>query len=482
MHEIPKLCPLVLLVGLTWPLGSAFAQTNTSTAFRFPEEGGPLPRAETPEGGVERNLNEVPGGPCDRTLAPGEKRPAECLEAEKSPEKVEKGGEPPGPEQRAPSVEAEAADCERNPNSVNCPAEVARGSEWRKKLAFSYDGYVKVIAETIQTDQTGIISGRNNGFRLGNARLGFLAMYDNNLRAYISIDASVGNNEDINFINNTNQTLTVGPRDAYLAYDITRHASVRVGRFKAPYDISILQDEGGRIFIDLPVETRGVDPTQGFLTVGLRQDREIGVMLHRERLGFTKDGFDLGYALALTNGRTEEVVLNDNNQLAGFARFSLYWGSVINVNVGGFTDTVTVGSQPNLFDQEVKGFEASAVVRIADLRLEGQYLIQRTDFQTTGEPHVNSQGFHAQASYRFTSGCLTGFEAAYRFAFYDPNQRFSVRQVNEHTLGVSYYLVTLPLRVTANYTFAGEPNGGFLAGSDGLISNNRFAGLLQFNF
>src|SRR5262249_37035276 len=146
----------------------------------------------------------------------------------------------------------------------------------------------------------------------------------------------------------------------------------------------------------------------------------------RERLGFSSTGFDLGYALALTNGKTENMALNDNNQLAGFARFTIYLGKFLQLNLGGFTDTQTSGTQPNLFATEVKGAEASLVIKLADLRLEGQYLIQRSDFQTTGEPHVNAQGFHAQASYRFSTSFLAGFEIAYRFSYFDPNHRFDI--------------------------------------------------------
>jgi hypothetical protein len=405
----------------------AFAQgTRTSTGIQFPEEGGPLPREQMPEGGAEP------------VIKPPLVKP------------------PPAGE----------IDCELNPTSQRCVA-TPRTPDFRSKFHYSFDGYLKVIAEWIQSDAAAPYVGQNGGFRIGNARLGFLAAYEDNLRAYISIDATITDDTDINTVN---APLAVGPRDAFFAYDLSRHAGLTVGRFKAPFDLSTLQDEGGRIFIDTPVESRGINAQQGFPLVGLTQDRQMGLMLARERLGLSSDGFDIGYAIALTNGRTTNLSLNDNNRPAGYSRFSFYWGRWFTVNLGGFTDTRTTGMQPNLFDEEYKGAEASAVAYLADLRLEAEGIIQRADYPTAGAPHVNSYGTHAQASYRFL-----GFEAAYRYAFYRPNHRFEVQDVTEHTFGLSYYASSLPLRFTVNGTLVHNEPGR-------QINNNRIGAMTVMNF
>jgi hypothetical protein len=335
------------------------------------------------------------------------------------------------------------------------------------KLRFTFDGYLKIIAEVVENDPLSSFIGRNDGFRVGNARVGIKAAYGTDLFAYISLEASVPRTDDFN---QPNAELTVGPRDLFLNYLLSKHAEISLGRFKAPYDLGELEPEGDRVFIDAPLETRGVSPTQGFELPGMRQGRQIGVMIHRDRLRLSEDGFDVGYALALTNGRTESFALNDNDRPAGFARFSFYFGNWVELNLGGFTDTRTTGELPNLFDEEVKGAEGSLVVRLGDLRLEGQILYQRTTFPTAGTPRVNAVGFHGQWSYRWW-----GLEAAYRFSYYDPNQRFDIDAVNEHTLGLSYYVGEVPLRFTLNATLAQEQRGR-------EVENNRIGLLAQYNF
>src|SRR5262249_44363412 len=142
---------------------------------------------------------------------------------------------------------------------------------------------------------------------------------------------------------------------------------------------------------------------------------------------------------------------------AGYARFSFFWGEWVELNVAGFTDTRTTGDLPNLFEEESRGGELSLVVHLGDLRLEAQGLYQQTTFPTSAAAKVVARGFHAQWSYR-----IWGLEAAYRFAFYDPNDNDSrlhdkdIDSVWEHTLGISYYMRKLPLRFSLNATLAGE--------------------------
>lgn len=401
----------------------AEAGTRSSTSgMTFPEDSGVLPRASMPEGSAEQR---PPVNPADR-------------EADKT--RKEESATIVGPRD---------------------------ATDWRSRLSMSWEGYLKVIAEGIESDPKSPFVGRNNGFRVGNARLGFTAMYEKNLHAFISLEATAENAEDLN---SPNSTFAPGPRDMYLGYDFARAATVRLGRFKTPYDIGELQEESGRIFIDTPVESRGIGPTQGYQLEGMRQDRQIGLMIKSERVGLSDGGFDIGYAVALTNGRTLNFSLNDNNSLAAFARLSLLYGSWVTFNLAAFVDTRTKGAQPNLFDEDWKGGEASLILRLMDLRLEGQLLIQKADFSTTGAPTVTAKGFHAQASYRYA-----GFEPAYRFAYYDPNDLDGIFKVNEHTLGLSYYFAALPLRFTVNVTLAGEEPAR-------RLKNNRLAAMAQFNF
>ena len=321
-----------------------------------------------------------------------------------------------------------------------------------------------MVGELVQDDAL-LSIGRNDGFRLGNVRLGLRAAYNQDLYGYVSIDAAVAQVEDAD---DANADLAVGLRDAYLAYAFAPAAAVQLGRFKPPYDLGNLESTGARVFIDEPIESRGVLRTQGIEAPGMGPGRQIGLMLHAPRVGLSDDGFDHGYALAITNGDTGDRVFNDNDHFAGFARVSFLYGDVVTLSAGGFIDTRTSGRQPDLFEDRVIAAEGSLIVKIADLRVEGQFLLQHYDPLTAGTPAYFGFGAHAQWSYR-----LWGFEPAYRFAWFEPNSEGTLDVVQEHTLALSYYLTDLPLRVSLNGTFAFEERE---------VDNHRAALLVQYSF
>lgn len=334
----------------------------------------------------------------------------------------------------------------------------------KSPLTLEWGGYLRVVGELVQDDAL-LSIGRNDGFRLGNVRLGLRAAYNQDLYGYVSIDAAVAQVEDAD---DANADLAVGLRDAYLAYAFAPSATVQLGRFKPPYDLGNLESTSARVFIDEPIESRGVLRTQGIEAPGMGPGRQMGLMLHSPRVGLSEDGFDLGYALAITNGDTGDRVFNDNDHFAGFARVSFLYGDVVTLSAGGFIDTRTSGRQPDLFEDRVIAAEGSLIVKIADLRVEGQFLLQHNDPLTAGTPAYFGFGAHAQWSYR-----LWGFEPAYRFAWFEPNSEGTLDVVQEHTLGLSYYLTDLPLRVSLNGTFAFEERE---------VDNHRAALLVQYTF
>lgn len=384
------------------------------------------------------------------------------------PADMPEGGAPawqgPGP------VEEPAKPAEETPGKppvprVDVPPVYGPGTTLTKdKLSVSVAGYLRVIAEVVENDAL-LFVGRNDGFRLANARLEVGAAYGEDLRGIVSIDAALAQSDDLN---DPNAVLAVGVRDAFLEYDLSSKATVALGRFKAPYDVGNLESTGGRVFIDTPLESRGVQRAQGLETPGMSQERQIGVMLYKKRLELSKDAFDLGYAVALTNGYTGDRALNDNDLPAGFVRLSLYWGEIVALNLGGFVDKRTAGQLPNLLDDEILGAEASLQLSFGDFRFETQGLLQRDSPETAATDPYNAYGVHAQWSYR-----IWGFEPAYRFAFYEPNDLAERDQITEHTLGISYYPETIPLRLSLNGTFAGEER---------KVNNNRIALLVQFTF
>lgn len=522
MHMLHKLsfqgsCLVLVILPLGWvamPL-SARADTDTSTSgFLMPEDGGALPRARMPPGGAGRGPKgrlrraPMPTGGVDDGALPRAKMPTGGVksgpeskagaEGELRRAPMPDAGGSDGGLRRAPmptggagtgGVGTEGAEEQRigkEPSPPRGPGEasnlpagkgVPKGERFGDYastdakllgVTIGYNGYLRLVMQAIENDPESTFIGRNDGFRIANARLGLRASRGD-FSSYISFDAAAGDRESFN---DPNEELRVRPRDAFLRYELSRLARITAGRFKTPYDLGSLEATAFRTFIDAPVESRGVIPTQGFEVDGLAQGRQLGIMIDRSRVGLCDDGFDLGYALALTNGRTDNFALNDNDRYAAFGRLSLYWSDVIALNLAGFSDTQTVGDLPNLFDEDVRGLEASAWVALFGFRLQGQFLFVNREFETSGRDDVQSMGGHVQAAYT-----LWGATLAYRFAVYDPNRDDieDADQIIEHTLGVGYGLLSVPLNFLLNGTIVREQDGR-------RLDNNRIQFLVQFIF
>lgn len=449
---MPRLTSLALPALCLLLAAPAFAGSPTKTSTPgLPEETGELPRAAMPEGGVERawgygdartpeaavppavpGKDDMPEGSADRPI----KRP------DSTPGATDEGHPIP---------------------HIDLPLGIVPEVSGRR-LKLQFQGYLRMVAELVENDALPFI-GRNDGFRVANARLGVKASYGSDLFAYVSMDGALTRSTEPN---DPNAELAVGLRDAYMAFELSPMASIRLGRFKAPYDLGDLEATGSRVFIDSPVESRGVVATQGIQVEGMSVDRQLGLMIHSDRMGLSKDGFDLGYALAITNGKTGDRVLNDNDHFAGFARLMFHFGDLLTLNGGGFIDTRTTGQLPNLLNDQVIGVEGSLIFKIENLRVEGQFLYQRTTPETAQTAAYGAIGWHAGWSYR-----IWGFEPGYRFAYYEPNDLVEQDVVMEHTLALSYFFEKFPLRLSVNGTFASEQR---------KVDNNRLAFLGQFSF
>ena len=513
LRRLMSIGGLVVFIPCFFP-GRSVADTGTSTSgFMMPEEGGELPRARMPTGGVgagdgQKDLRRAPmptegvkdglrrapmptggvedgglrrspmptGGVEDglrRAPVPTGNVDADGLQRAPMPSAGVGTAEPPdrppaGDKRPAGDRPPGASGASALPSPEDRYGDYASTDARLLGVQIGYNGYLRLVVQAIENDSQSTFIGRNDGFRLANARLGLRARRGA-LSAYVSFDAAAGDRETFN---DPNEELRVRPRDALLRYELSSLAHITAGRFKTPFDLGSLEAIAFRTFIDAAVESRGVIPTQGFEVDGLAQGRQLGLMIHRTRVGLSEDAFDLGYALALTNGRTDNFALNDNDRFAAFARLSLYWADLVALNVAGFTDTQTVGELPNLFDEDVRGLEVSAWSAFVGFRLEGQLLFVNREFETSGREDVNSVGGHAQIAYTYW-----GVTLAYRFALFDPNldDLEDADQVIEHTVGLGYGLQSTPLSFMLNGTLVQEQDGR-------RLDNNRLQLLAQFIF
>lgn len=452
-----------------WAHAGQPGHAHTSTSA-MPEDTGILPRAQIPEAAVgdawSRRTPTDTTDPTNPSKPRGNQAPSQVDDARPTDEPDAEGAAPPPHKPPRRNNAATAVDEVRPTKThVDEPRGLsAMAKAQRPKLITAWHGFFRAVGEVVEDDPSGFI-GKNDGFRVGNVRLGFSARYGD-LDTFLSIEGAVARSQSFN---DPNAELSVGLRDAFLGYKFSSLLSLRAGRFKTPYDLGELEPTGLRVFIDSPLESRGVEATRGFVTPGLSGGRQIGVMLFSDRLGLTKDGFDLGYVLALTNGFTGDRVFNDNDHFAGHARVTLHYADWLSVNGAGFIDRRTSGTLPNLFDDDVIGAEGSLQVAWSGLRVEGQFLFQHRDPVTAATGAYDAWGFHAQAAYLL----FDALEPGYRFALLEPNSRVADDQVNEHTIGLTYYFDDIPLRLTANGTLAFEQRA---------VNNHRVAMMAQFIF
>ena len=454
-------CAVIAL--MAWRAEANGSETRSSTvAAPSPGDVGNAARAPMPQGGVPTIID---GTPLERRtpqggVEDGLRRPAMPPADFQGPVPATRGSaSPPG---TGASMSPDGPDA--SPDILNRRfGDFADGPAQDSSVQVDVNGYLRLILEAIENDDDAPEVGRSDGFKLANARVG-LRLSTRDLVAYISADASVGERE---VFDDPRDTLTFVPRDLLLRYGLAEFASITIGRFKTPYDLGQLETTPHRVFIDRPVESRGVLRPQGIETDGMSQGRQLGAMLHKERLGLNRAGFDFGYALSISNGRVAGLALNDNDRVAAFARASVYWSDVIQLNVAGFIDNRTITVDDGTVDEDVRGLELSLLVKGGGFSAEGQLLLHQVDVATGEGTDADPRGVHGQLAYTYG-----GFRAAYRFAYFDPD---ASNAVTEHTLGIDFASGSLPLRFTLNGTLAFERQAV-------RTDNHRLAFLTQFTF
>ena len=312
------------------------------------------------------------------------------------------------------------------------------------KLGFS--GYTRVRATFTEMDANAPFVGRNSGFNLANARLEFNASYADKLFIRTSVEGGLDRQ---NSPNTTVGALSLGLKDAFIAYEPWHFLRFQIGQFKAPFDSEELVDTRDLLFITRAVYADGVRPVEGFYQPGLGIDRELGLRISGEKIGSQDVAFS--YYAALTNGNADNVTNNDNNLPAGFGRVELFV-PYVRIGAGVYYNPATSGTFPNLFNQNRFGATADVLFELNGFMLAGEFLYTQFGYPTTHQAEVNAYGAHAQVGYKFRFGLTP----AYRIAFYEPNDKINFDQLLYHTLAINYDLPWVPLRLMLNGTLTGE--------------------------
>jgi hypothetical protein len=338
-------------------------------------------------------------------------------------------------------------------------------------------GYVRTQYTTVQNDPNYDRFGRNDGFSIADARLGFLGYLDNGLGFELEIDAGVPRpSEDVNTA--VGEVVT-RLKDGYLFYQPHRLFRASAGQFKAPFDIEELISTADILFIERSVGNRGVQGVEGFNRQGLSVGRQVGVRFDSRPyfvLG-EDDGPGVSYALAATNGESANRTLNDNDELAYFGRLNLHWGDIARLGGGAYYNDRTFGEPEELIGQTETGWTADLTVGAAGVTLLANVI--QTEFEPDAELGAElartARSYQVQVAYEEP---FVGLQPAYRFAYLDPNTDESGADVSPemealtyHTIGLNYNAKTYPVRLMLNYTLTGEEAVE--------LDNDRFDALVQ---
>ena len=344
-----------------------------------------------------------------------------------------------------------------------------------------WTGYVRTGYEAIEDDttQTDFI-GLNDGFVLANARLTVEGTHkDFGFR--ISFDGAISNADAINSANLTARTEL---RDAYGQYAPCRWFKVSAGRLKPPFDGESLLSTGELPFVSRAVESRGVQDVEGINVNGLSLNRQIGVMVHSDKIFLDEREFlGVGYFLAATNGNAGASALNDNDSPAGFGRLELYYRDWITLGVAGYLNPRTTGQGPDLIDEDDLGLAVDLLADTYNVLVGVQYMQVDTTFpDVEAEPGRTARGYHAWLGYRLPYGVIP----AVRYAFFDPTSDFeaedslissqlAVDELTYVTFGVTWDVPERPVQFRANYTLTLENDAR-------ALNNDWFQLLAQLNF
>lgn len=358
--------------------------------------------------------------------------------------------------------------------------------KWRElNFGLTPFAYVRLMYDNVESDDRYSFIGKNDGFILDNARIGFDFSMTDKLSMRLSLEAA----SDLTADSNTPiGEIDVRLRDGFFRYDPFWWIGLQGGQFKAPFAEEELRSTADLLFIDRAVEIEGVPPGRGFEEPGLEVDRQIGVMLsprdyiRLRRFGLEGWPADLGfsYYLMVANGNGDNQFLNDNSKLMVIGRLETVYANIVKLGGAVLYNDRTEGNPPNQFNEDDTGYAADLLVTPGDLELFFQYVQFDTEFPTVGADDITKRGWHAQIGYGVNVPYVR-ITPAYRFAQYNPladggdvvgGQDGDDFRLDYHTIGLRLESRDLPISFFVNYTFTEEQNPN-------KIDNNRLQLLIQ---
>jgi hypothetical protein len=354
------------------------------------------------------------------------------------------------------------------------PIEVEVGKTTITPFALFRAGYDRV-GEDPKVD----FVGRNNGFWLESARLGFEAT-SGSVTTRVSFEGASG----AQLAPNTPEgSLRVSLRDAFVRWEVSPALAIQLGQAKAPWAREELRGVQERPFATNAVGFEGVAAGRGYDQPSLALDRQLGLIVTAAK-PIEAGGLRFDYAAMLANGNGRNQLVDDNGKPLVVGRVELGYLAYATLGAGAYMNDRRVGTAPNLYDERDVGFVVDLMSKVENLELLATYAQVGTAYPTTGAPDRKQVAWHAQASYRFDWTAMP-FAIGYRIAHFSPYAQAGAAlpgganltdyDLDHHTVGVRLFHATLPLSLYANYTLTLEP-------STRALANDRATLLAQMTF
>jgi hypothetical protein len=320
-------------------------------------------------------------------------------------------------------------------------------------------GYVRIGYDHTMEDARYEFVGRNNGFILDAARVGLDGRANDwGLTWRIAVEGAA----DVQTSPNTPiGSLSVRLRDAIARWDPIKWIGVQAGQFKAPFQEEELRGTNNLMFVTRAVGIAGVLPGRGIQTPGIQLDRQVGVMLSPGR----PIGGDLAvtYYAMVMNGNGQNQLLDDNGKVGFVARSEVNYLTYVKVGAALFNNDRTVGTPPNLYNEEDLGLTGDVAVKVAGLDIFGSVTRVHTVFPTVGTSARVQLAWHAQAAYKIELPYWF-IAPAYRYAYFHPwqeggDENFDAYRLTYHTFGIKAGLSKIPVVAWLNYTLTTEGEG-----------------------
>jgi hypothetical protein len=343
-------------------------------------------------------------------------------------------------------------------------------------------GFIRVSYENVQDDPNTQYVGRNDGFVVQHARVGFEGSNDESgLNWRISLE---GASDLRNRLNTPSAEIDVRLRDAFMRWDPVSFIGIQAGQMKAPFSQEELRGTPDLLFSNRAVGVEGVLPGRGQQTPGIEIDRQVGVMISPDDpIEFGNSGFGVAYYLMVANGNGANQTLNDNDSLGFVGRLEFVWDDILLFGGAASYNPRTEGNLPNLYEENDLAIAGDLLFTFKGIELFGQYIQSTTSYPTVSAEDRRQTAWHAQAGYRINAGPIS-ITPGYRYATFDPfandaegNPTLENLELQYHTMGLRFFHPNprLGLSAYANYTITVE-------NETRQLDNNRFEALLQLIF